>query len=162
MFHSFGYTTTLWTVLTLAPKGVYHYTPLEPRQIGKLCRQHGVTILVTTPTFLRSYLRRCEPEDFAALDVVFTGAEKLTPELAAAFEKRFGVHPVEGYGATELSPVVSGNIPPSRDPSGRQGVREGTVGRPLPGISAKVVDLDTGGGLGPPIGRACCWSPDRT
>ena len=148
MFHSFGYTTTLWTVLTLMPKGVYHYTPLEPRQVGKLCRQHGVTILVTTPTFLRSYLRRCEPEDFAALDVVFTGAEKLSPELAAAFEKRFGVHPVEGYGATELSPVVSGNIPPSRDLTGRQGIREGTVGRPLPGVSAKVIDLETGADLG--------------
>ena len=149
MFHSFGYTTTLWTVLTLTPKGVYHYTPLEPRQIGKLCRQHGATIMVATPTFLRNYLRRCEPEDFATLDVAFTGAEKLAPELAAAFEKRFGVHPVEGYGATELSPVVSGNIPPSRDVSGRQGVREGTVGRPLPGISAKVVDLDSGAELGP-------------
>ncbi len=149
MFHSFGYTTTLWTVLTLTPKGIYHYTPLEPRQIGKLCRQHGATIMVATPTFLRNYLRRCEPEDFATLDVAFTGAEKLAPELAAAFEKRFGVRPVEGYGATELSPVVSGNIPPSRDVSGRQGVREGTVGRPLPGISAKVVDLDRGAELGP-------------
>ena len=148
MFHSFGYTTTLWTALTLAPKAVYHYTPLEPRQIGKLCRQHGATILVTTPTFLRSYLRRCEPEDFATLDVVFTGAEKLSPELAEAFEKRFGVRPVEGYGATELSPVVSGNIPPSRDLTGQQGIREGTVGRPLPGIAAKVVDPDSGADLG--------------
>ncbi len=148
MFHSFGYTTSMWTVLTLTPKGVYHYTPLEPRQIGKLCRQHGATIMVTTPTFLRSYLRRCEPEDFAALDVVFTGAEKLSPEMADTFEKRFGVRPVEGYGATELSPVVSGNIPPSRDLSGRQGLRQGTVGRPLPGISAKVVDLETGADLG--------------
>ena len=115
MFHSFGYTATLWTAMTLSPKAVYHYTPLEPRQIGKLCRQHGTTILVATPTFLRSYLRRCEPEEFAKLDVVFTGAEKLPADLAEAFEKRFGVRPVEGYGATELSPVVSGNIPPSRD-----------------------------------------------
>ena len=80
--------------------------------------------------------------------MVFTGAEKLSPELAEAFEKRFGVRPVEGYGATELSPVVSGNVPPSRDLSGRQGLREGTVGRPLPGISAKVVDPDTGADLG--------------
>ncbi len=149
MFHSFGYTTTLWTVLTLTPKGIYHYTPLEPRQIGKLCRQHRATIMIATPTFLRNYLRRCDPEDFATLDVAFTGAEKLAPELAAAFEKRFGVRPVEGYGATELSPVVSGNIPPSRDASGRQGLREGTVGRPLPGVSAKVVDPDSGAELGP-------------
>ena len=88
MFHSFGYTTTLWTALTLpGPAAAYHYTPLEARQIGKLCRKYGCTILVATPTFLRSYLRRCESEDLATLDVVFTGAEQLAPELAAEFEK---------------------------------------------------------------------------
>ncbi len=77
IFHSFGYTTTLWTVLTLPPKGIYHFSPLEAREVGKLCRKHGATIMITTPTFVRSFLRRCEPEDFAKLDVVFTGAERL-------------------------------------------------------------------------------------
>jgi acyl-[acyl-carrier-protein]-phospholipid O-acyltransferase/long-chain-fatty-acid--[acyl-carrier-protein] ligase len=150
IFHSFGYTTTLWTVLTLPPKGIYHYSPLEAREVGKLCRKHGATIMITTPTFVRSYLRRCEKEDFAKLDVVFTGAEKLAPELADAFEKKFGVRPVEGYGATELSPVVCANIPPSRAASKElAGVKAGTVGRTLPGISAKVIDLDTGEDLGP-------------
>jgi acyl-[acyl-carrier-protein]-phospholipid O-acyltransferase/long-chain-fatty-acid--[acyl-carrier-protein] ligase len=86
----------------------------------------------------------------AKLDVVFTGAERLSSEVAAAFEQRFGVRPVEGYGATELSPVVSANLPPSRAVSRKhQGVKEGTVGMPLPGISAKVVDLETGADLGP-------------
>ncbi len=150
IFHSFGYTTTLWTVLTLPPKGIYHYSPLEAREVGKLCRKHGATIMITTPTFVRSYLRRCEPEDFAKLDVVFTGAEKLSPEVADAFEQRFGVRPVEGYGATELSPVVCANMPPSRATSREHaGVKAGTVGRPLPGISVKVVDLETGEDLGP-------------
>ena len=150
IFHSFGYTTTLWTVLTLPPMGIYHFSPLEAREVGKLCRKHGATIMVTTPTFVRSYLRRCDPEDFAKLNVVFTGAEKLAPELADAFEQRIGVRPVEGYGATELSPVVSGNIPPSRASSKKsEGVKEGTVGRPLPGITVKVVDLETNRDLGP-------------
>ena len=118
--------------------------------MGKLCRRHGATILVATPTFVRSYLRRCEPDDFAKLDVVFTGAEKLSPEVAAAFEQRFGVRPVEGYGATELSPVVCANMPPSRAASKEhEGVKEGTVGLPLPGVSVKVVDLDSGENLGP-------------
>ncbi len=145
MFHSFGYTATLWTVLTLDPKGVYHYTPLEPRQIGPLCRKYGCTILIGTPTFLRSYVRRCQPDDFRSLDVVFTGAERLPPELAAEFHERFGVLPVEGYGATELSPVVSGNRPPSRDTSpGKCGNRIGTIGRPMAGIEVKVIDLDSG------------------
>ena len=145
MFHSFGYTVTLWTVLTLDPKGVYHHSPLEPRQIGALCRQWGCTILIATPTFLRAYLRRCEPDDLRSLDVVFAGAEKMPPELASAFQQRFGVLPVEGYGATELSPVVSGNRPPSRDRSpGKCGNRIGTIGQPMPGIEVKVVNVDTG------------------
>jgi acyl-[acyl-carrier-protein]-phospholipid O-acyltransferase/long-chain-fatty-acid--[acyl-carrier-protein] ligase len=72
------------------------------------------------------------------------GAEKLPGDLSDAFEKRFGVRPIEGYGCTELSPVVSVNIPASRSPTGdATGVREGTVGRPLPGVQAKVVDPET-------------------
>jgi acyl-[acyl-carrier-protein]-phospholipid O-acyltransferase / long-chain-fatty-acid--[acyl-carrier-protein] ligase len=150
IFHSFGYTTTLWTVLSLLPRGVYHYNPLEAREVGKLCRRYGATIMIATPTLLRCYLRRCQPEDFAKLDVAFTGVERLAPDLADAFQQRFGVRPVEGYGATELSPVVSANIPPSRAASKAcEGVKEGTVGRPLPGVSAKVVDLETGADLGP-------------
>jgi len=149
LFHSFGYTTGLWTALTIEPKVVYHYTPLEARQVGKLCRRHGATIMIATPTFLRPYVRRCRPEDFAAMEVVLTGAERLPPDLADAFEKKFGVRPMEGYGTTELSPVVGLNVPPSRaSNTNRKGCREGTIGQPLPGISAKVVDLDTGEDLG--------------
>jgi len=149
-FHSFGYTVTLWTALSLLPKGVYHYSPLEARQVGRLSREHGGTVLIATPTFLRAYLRRCEPEDFAKLDVVIAGAEKLPPDLIDAFDRKFGCRPVEGYGTTELSPVVSVNIPPSRTAPGQgETIREGSVGRPLPGILAKVVDLDTGEDLGP-------------
>ena len=150
VFHSFGYTVTMWSVLTLEPKGIYHSNPLEARQVGKLCRQHGGTILVSAPTFLRCYLRRCAPEDFAALEVVITGAEQLPVELADQFEEKFGVRPMEGYGTTELSPVVSCNIPPGRETAATQhGRKQGTVGRPAPGISAKVVNPDTGEDLGP-------------
>ena len=149
-FHSFGYTTTLWTALGLDLKVVYHYTPLEAGPIGQLCRQHHVNVTVAVPTFLRTYLRRCPPEDFAGMEVVITGSEKLPPRLADEFEAKFGVRPREGYGTTELSPVVSTNVPPGR---GRldehKGCKEGSVGQPLPGVSAKVVDLDTGADLGP-------------
>jgi acyl-[acyl-carrier-protein]-phospholipid O-acyltransferase / long-chain-fatty-acid--[acyl-carrier-protein] ligase len=149
-FHSFGYTVTLWTVLSMDPKGVYHYSPLEAREVGKLCRKHGVTIMLSTPTFLRSYIRRCDADDFRSIQVLFTGAEKLPTELADAFERKFGIRPIEGYGCTELSPIGSANIPPGRGQQGHfEGVKEGTIGRPLPGIRAKIVDLDTGADLGP-------------
>ncbi len=148
-FHSFGYTVTLWSVLMLDAKGIYHFTPLEARQVGKLCGRHEATILIATPTFLRSYVRRCNPEDFASLEVVITGAEKLPPDVADAFEERFHVRPLEGYGTTELSPVVSSNVPPSRRAGELQpGPKEGTVGQPIPGVAAKIVDLETGEDLG--------------
>jgi acyl-[acyl-carrier-protein]-phospholipid O-acyltransferase/long-chain-fatty-acid--[acyl-carrier-protein] ligase len=148
-FHSFGYTATRWSALSLDPAGVYHYTPLEPKQVGQLCRRYKATIFVATPTFLRSYVRRCEPEDFASLDVAVTGAERLPSSLADEFEAKFGIRPIEGYGTTELAPVVSCNIPASRhrDPT-RTVTKEGTVGRPIPGVFAKIVDLETGEDLG--------------
>ena len=152
-FHSFGFTITLWGVMALDIRGVYHFNPLDARQVGKLIEKNKATILLSTPTFLRSYLRRCSKEELASLDTIVAGAEKLPKELCDAFEKKFGVRPVEGYGTTELSPLVSVNIPPSRSAASHQvDLREGTVGRPVPGVAAKVVDAE-GRELGDKSGR---------
>lgn len=148
-FHSFGYTVTLWTVLGLDVKGGYHINPLQPGQVGRLCEQQKGTILLSTPTFLRGYLRKVTDE-FKTLDVVVAGAEKLPKEVADSFEEKFKCRPVEGYGTTELSPLVSVNIPPSRSTGNFQVDRkEGSVGRPVPGVTVKCVDLETGADLGP-------------
>jgi acyl-[acyl-carrier-protein]-phospholipid O-acyltransferase/long-chain-fatty-acid--[acyl-carrier-protein] ligase len=144
-FHSFGYTVTLWGVAGLDIQGAYHFSPLDARQIGKLTEKYKGTLLLSTPTFLRTYLRRCEPEEFKTLDVVVCGAEKLPRDLSDEFEKKFHVRPVEGYGTTELSPLVSVNIPPSRSIDNFQNDRkEGSVGRTVPGVSAKITHLETG------------------
>src|SRR4029078_3254566 len=96
------------------------------------------TRLRSTPPSLRTCLRRCEAEELKTLDVIVCGAEKLPQDLADEFEKKFGVRPVEGYATTELSPLVSVNIPPSRSIDNFQVDRkEGTVGRPVPGVTAK-------------------------
>jgi 1-acyl-sn-glycerol-3-phosphate acyltransferase len=142
-FHSLGFTVTLWTVLALDVHAAYHFSPLEAKQVGKLARRWGATVLLATPTFLRNYLRRCDPEDFATLEIAVGGAEKLPIPLCDAFEKKFGVRPVEGYGTTELSPLVSVNVPPSRSQSHEIDLKEGSVGRPVPGVAAKVVDPET-------------------
>lgn len=149
LFHSMGYTIGIWAVLGTDVKGAYHFSPLEPKVIGKLCRDHDITIMVSTPTFLRSYMRRCTKEDFATLDLVVTGAEKLPTDLLEAFEEQFGIRPMEGYGTTELSPVVAANLPPNRAPGGSvECQRVGTVGRPILGVHAKVIDVDTEEELG--------------
>ncbi|MGV3486200.1 MAG: AMP-binding protein [Planctomycetaceae bacterium] len=142
-FHSFGYSVTLWGAMTLGPMGIYHFNPLDARQVGKLAERYGATVFLGTPTFLRGYVRRVEPEQFAKLSVVVVGAEKMHAESFEDFDKRFGVRPVEGYGATELSPLVSVNIPPSRSHAAFQVDRvEGSVGRPVPGTAVRIVSPD--------------------
>jgi acyl-[acyl-carrier-protein]-phospholipid O-acyltransferase / long-chain-fatty-acid--[acyl-carrier-protein] ligase len=149
-FHSFGYAITLWSILTLDVGAAYHVNPLEAKVIGQLCRERKGTILLATPMFLRNYIRRCEPEDFATLEVVITGAERLPSQVADAFEAKFGIRPIEGYGTTETSPLISANIPPGRAPGDPlQSAREGTVGKPPPGVRVKVVDQETGSDLSP-------------
>lgn len=142
-FHSFGFTVTLWTAMVLPCAAAYHFSPLEARPIGKLAEQFGATVLLATPTFLRSYIKRIEPAQFSKLDVVVVGAEKMPIAIAEEFERTFGVRPVEGYGTTELSPVVSVNIPPSRTTAAREaGLREGSVGKPLELVEARTVSFD--------------------
>ncbi len=149
-FHAFGFTATLWMPLRLGVGAVYHYNPLDARTVGRLARERRVTILLATPTFLLAYLRRVEPEQFATLRYAVAGAEKLRDEVAQAFREKFGLLPLEGYGATELSPVASVNIPDVDWPGVRQtGTRLGTVGQPLPGVFMKTVDPETGRELGP-------------
>jgi acyl-[acyl-carrier-protein]-phospholipid O-acyltransferase / long-chain-fatty-acid--[acyl-carrier-protein] ligase len=145
LFHSFGFTVTLWSVLALGVRGAYHFSPLDAKVIGKLCHDYKVTILISTPTFLRSYIRRCTPEEFKSLELVVTGAEKLPAEVLESFEERFGLRPSEGYGTTELSPVVSVNVPPNRTLGGETTLdRAGTVGKTIPGVRTKVIDHETG------------------
>lgn len=144
-FHSFGFSVPLWTVLGLDVAGTYHFNPLDPNQIGKLCSKYHATILLATPTFLRTYMKRVSEDDFKTLDVVVAGAEKLPTELCDSFEEKYGVRPVEGYGATELAPLVSVNQPASRVADGEtQRIKEGTVGTAIANVSTRVMDLDTG------------------
>ncbi len=142
-FHSLGFTITLWGPLLLDVRAAYHFSPLDTRTVAKLARTRSATLLLATPTFLRTYLRRCEPEELSSLEVVVAGAEKLPVSLCDAFEKKFGIRPVEGYGTTELSPLVSVNVPPSRSKSATIDMKEGSVGRPVPSVSAMIVNPET-------------------
>src|ERR1700693_6228177 len=91
LFHSFGYTVTLWAPLQVGASTVYHADPRQAKEIGELSRQHQNTIFLSTATFLRFCMRKCEPEDFKMLRILMCGAEKLPPTLAQDFEKTFGV-----------------------------------------------------------------------
>ncbi|MCL2120535.1 MAG: AMP-binding protein, partial [Planctomycetaceae bacterium] len=143
-FHAFGYTIEIWVTMLLGAGGVYHYTPLEPKTIGELSRKHACNLFITTATFARTYLRKCPRECFEKLDTVIFGAEKMPVDLAESWQEKYGIRPVEGYGTTELSPVVGVNISQARMFDDYQpGYREGSIGRPLPYLAAKIVDPET-------------------
>lgn len=143
-FHSLGFTGTLWLPLLSGFAAVYHTNPLDGEVIARTVREHRSTLLIATPTFLLAYLRRAKREDFATLRLVVTGAEKLKSKLADSFEEKFGLRPLEGYGATELSPVISLSLPDVEINGIRQiGSRDGSVGLPVPGVVVKIVDPES-------------------
>jgi acyl-[acyl-carrier-protein]-phospholipid O-acyltransferase/long-chain-fatty-acid--[acyl-carrier-protein] ligase len=142
-FHSFGYTITLWATFLSGARGVYHVNPLEAKVVGELSQKGGVTITIATPTFYQSYLRRCTKEQFAGIRVALSGAQKLNQGLADAWKAKFGSELMEGYGCTEAAPVVSANLPGGDHlPPRQRGHREGSIGRPIPGVAVKIVDPD--------------------
>lgn len=143
-FHTFGYTVCLWAPLIVAMQAVYFPDPRQAKEVGELCRKYRCTIMLGTATFLRFYLRRCGPDDFRSMRLLICGAEKLPVKLAEEFQAKFGVLPFEGYGCTELSPVVSTNLPDAV--SGGVTFRAntmGTVGQPIPGVCPRAFDPDT-------------------
>jgi acyl-[acyl-carrier-protein]-phospholipid O-acyltransferase/long-chain-fatty-acid--[acyl-carrier-protein] ligase len=149
-FHSFGFTYTLWFPLLNGASAAYHAQPLDAKGLGDLIEKSKATFLPAPPTFCQTYLRGCTKQQFASLQHVLVGAERLQPVLAEAFYEKFGIQMREGYGATEMSPVISVNVPDREGPGVKQpGTRLGTVGQTVPNVAAKVVDRETGALLGP-------------
>lgn len=143
-FHSFGFAITLWLPLLKGMSVAYHHSPVDAAGVGRRALESRATLLASTATFLNLYAKCCTVEQFASLRHVIVGAERLQPRLAMSFAEKFGIMPLEGYGCTELSPVVSVNIPDVKTSTVSQtGTRLGTIGRPLPGIAVKIVNPDT-------------------
>jgi acyl-[acyl-carrier-protein]-phospholipid O-acyltransferase/long-chain-fatty-acid--[acyl-carrier-protein] ligase len=143
LFHSFGCTVTLWFPIIDGVNLVTYPSPLETKRLAELIALHQVDVFLSPPTFLRGFMKRTDPAQFSSLKLVVTGAEKLPPSLAKAFEEKFGILPQEGYGLTETSPATNVNLPdlvlnntlPTLPSS-----RSGTVGQMLPGLAIKITD----------------------
>jgi acyl-[acyl-carrier-protein]-phospholipid O-acyltransferase/long-chain-fatty-acid--[acyl-carrier-protein] ligase len=115
---------------------VTYPSPLDVQALGEVVQKYAVDLLVTTPTFLRTLMRRAGREKLGKLKMVVTGAEKLSGALREEFLEKIGVKVYEGYGMTEGSPVIAVNRP---------GVeREGTVGKVVSGIEVRTVQEETG------------------
>ncbi|RMF82034.1 MAG: long-chain fatty acid--CoA ligase, partial [Planctomycetota bacterium] len=132
-FHSFGFTMT--TLLPLMLGASIAYLPrFSPVGLVETIRQRRVTILIAVASMYGALLklRDVASDAFASVRLAISGGEPLPASVAAAFEQRFGVPILEGWGLTETSPVVSVNTPWNHKP--------GSVGKPIPDVGVCAVD----------------------
>ena len=140
-FHSFGLTGGALLPLLSGLRTFQYPSPLHIKQIPPLIKDTGAAILFATDTFLSQYARSAEPGELAGLKFIVCGAERVREETHNLIVEKFGDVPVlEGYGATEASPVIAVNKPTDN--------RRGTVGGLLPGMETRVEPVEgiPGGG----------------
>ncbi|MBQ2731911.1 MAG: AMP-binding protein [Opitutales bacterium] len=151
IFHSFGYTVQLWFAPTSDEVlAVSTPSPLDFAKNLQVIREERCTVLLSTPTFLRNYLKKAPPEYLMTVDLVVGGAEKTPAGFAEAWEEKFSLAPtryLEGYGMTEASPVVAVNKPDVVERATgnvHRGMKKGSVGVLFPGMNDKVFHTETG------------------
>ncbi len=143
MFHSFGLMISFWCPAMSGTRVIYLANPLDGDAVGKIVEREHVTMMMATPTFLQMYMRKCTAEQLKTLRLTITGGEKLRQDIAEKFHKLTDLAVVEGYGCTELSPIVSVNLASSMFELGKKAGKYGSIGVAMPGIAVKIVDPDT-------------------
>jgi acyl-[acyl-carrier-protein]-phospholipid O-acyltransferase/long-chain-fatty-acid--[acyl-carrier-protein] ligase len=143
LFHVFGQMTNLWLPLNRGLTMVTVGNPLDFKTVARVIRDYHPSILIATPYFLAGYAKPAQQGDFSSLRLVIAGADKSPESLRSVWRAMHRIDVLEGYGATETSPVISVNTPDANRP--------GSVGRPLPGVAVRIVDIDSGEDL--PVGR---------
>jgi long-chain-fatty-acid--[acyl-carrier-protein] ligase len=135
-FHSFGLMGTLLLPILAGIRVVHHPNPNEVSALAKIIEKYQVTLLLGTPTFVANIVRASAGSDLTSLRLCVTGAEKCPREIYDSVKSRCPEAVIlEGYGITECSPVVA--VMREDD------VRPGTIGKPLPSVTAMIMDLDT-------------------
>jgi len=135
-FHVFGLTVNLWVVFYYGMTMVTYANPIDFQTISKIARDEKPTIMVGTPSFFWGYLQKSDPGDFKTLRIMVAGADKCPDALREGYMKKHGVTLLEGYGATETSPVISVNSHEFNKP--------GSTGRVIPGVQVRIENFETG------------------
>lgn len=146
IFHSFGLTISTMLPAFYGFGMVTYPSPLEAKKLNELIEEHQISLVVSTPTFARSMLRRAGADTYKSVKYFVVGAEKLQKAVADEFREKCGLTVLEGYGLTETAPVCSVNLDDafstSEQPYFVPGRRFGSVGPLLPGLAVRLTDPD--------------------
>jgi len=135
-FHVFGLTVNLWVSFYYGMTMVSYANPLDFQAISTIAREEKPTIMVGTPSFFWGYLHKSDPGDFKTLRLMVAGADKCPDALREGYMNKHGVTLLEGYGATETSPVISVNS--------LEFNRPGSTGKVIPGVQVRIESFETG------------------
>ena len=134
VFHSFGLTIGTLIPLVRGCNVTLYPSPLHYRVIPTAFYHRDATIMLATNTFLNGYARKAHALDWRSLRYMFAAAEKLQDATASMWAQRFGVRVLEGFGATECSPAVTGNTPLRS--------KHGSAGMFLPGVDYRLEPVE--------------------
>lgn len=142
LFHSYGMMVEFWIPFMTGIRVTYIKNPLDYESIVRAVREHNLTLLATTQTFLYGYIKKSSSGDFKSLRLLILGAEKFNSANADKIRELINIEPIEGYGCTELSPVVSINISDDSDDLGKKSGKKGSIGKAITGVAAKIVNIE--------------------
>ncbi|MEY4768429.1 MAG: hypothetical protein RL637_1068 [Pseudomonadota bacterium] len=134
LFHSFGFTVGTILPILSGMRSFFYPSPLHYSIIPEIAYDINATIIFGTNTFLAGYAKKAHPYDFFKLRYVIAGAEKLQPNTRALWNDKFGIRILEGYGATETSPIAAVNTPLA--------CQLGSVGRLMPAMQFELELID--------------------
>ncbi len=109
-----------------------HDGRFDPAERLELIEREQVNVLCQAPTEYRMLAKRTELRPISSLRRLVSAGEPLNPEVIGVFRSELGLPIGDGYGQTETGPVT-GMRPDDDDPA-----RDGSMGRPLPGIEVRV------------------------
>jgi long-chain acyl-CoA synthetase len=103
--------------------------------------EQGVTFTIGSITAYNalSQVPGASPEHFRSVKLLYSGGAPIPPSTVERFRERFGLYIHNGYGMTETSSAVVA-VPPGVDAPVHEASGTLSIGVPLPGVRARVVD----------------------